>query len=108
MVQKNNWLAWLIGKDDTRQPVIVIEETLKRYRIKADKKKIRLSKRFLNIDDAPALVPKTAITPRCSFCKGSGTSTAVDGIIGGQLINPRPATCIVCDGSGNEPSDNDS
>jgi hypothetical protein len=41
--------------------------------------------------------------PKCGFCKGKGTAVVVDAIrADGRLENPRPAPCIVCNGSGDE------
>lgn len=37
----------------------------------------------------------------CPFCKGKGAVTEVDAINADRTrVNPRPATCFVCDGFG--------
>ena len=102
-------LAWLHvagWHGSSRCAVIVVGETPTRYRVRADGARVRLARRWLEPGDPPALVPKSAVSGRCSFCKGGGTAIAVDAVEpGGRLVNPREAACMCCDGDGNDHAD---
>lgn len=44
----------------------------------------------------------------CPLCRGKGTAVAIDAIHpDGRVENPRPAVCMICDGSGAAPEERD-
>lgn len=44
---------------------------------------------------------KVALPPECPLCHGKGTACEVDAILpNGELVNPRIAVCMVCNGLG--------
>lgn len=99
------WKAWVNvtgWQGATRQPAVVIGETPKRWRVAAEPgTALRLGGRDRRISgDQTALVPKHAVSRRCPLCSGKGSCTAVDAIGPAGIENPRPAKCMVCDGTG--------